>query len=115
MGTNYVYIGDNRPDGAMVGAQATTDKIGFWGTTPVVQPTSASQGSVTATATTAMSTTLTLSASNTGAGVFGFSSSSVGKEIVKSVSEQQVDLAALIVLANQMRTELVAIGLIKGS
>lgn len=114
MGTNYVFIGDNRPDGAMIGAQATTDKVGFFGTTPVVQPTSSSQGSVTATATTAMSTTLTTKAANTNA-VFGFASSTVGKEIVKSVSEQQVDLAASVLLLNQMRTELVALGLIKGS
>ena len=104
---------DGRPDGYMVGQDAA-DKVGFYGVTPVVQPTSASQAAVVAKATTAMSTTLTLSAANSST-VFGFASSTVGKEIVKSVSEQQVDLAAVIVLANQIRSELVAQGLILGS
>lgn len=107
-------LGDGNPSGTRLGRDATTEKVGFFGATPVVQPTSASQAKVTATATTAMSTTLTISAANTSK-VFGFSSSTVGKEIVKSVSEQQVDLAAAIVLLNQIRSDLVDLGLIKGS
>jgi len=30
-------IGDGRPDGTVVG-QSATEKVGFYGTTPVVQP-----------------------------------------------------------------------------
>jgi hypothetical protein len=33
----YNEISDGRPDGCMVG-QSATDKVGFYGTTPVVQP-----------------------------------------------------------------------------
>jgi hypothetical protein len=33
----YEYIGDGRPDGTIVG-RAATEKVGFYGTTPVVQP-----------------------------------------------------------------------------
>ena len=85
MGTNYYRVSDNRPDGAMIGEEATTDKVGFFGTTPVVQPTSASQAAAAATTTTKSTTTIAAA------------------------------LDAAVVLANQLRTELVALGLIKGS
>ena len=39
----------------------------------------------------------------------------VAKEIVKSVKEQQVDLAATVVLVNKLRADLVTLGLLKGS
>ncbi len=107
-------LSDGNPDGTQLGQDATTDKIGFWGTTPVVQPTSASQAAVTATATTAMSTTLTISASN-GAGTWAFASSTVANALSKSVQEQQVDLAGVVVLLNQIRAELAEVGLITGS
>lgn len=32
----YEYVGDGRPDGTIVG-RASTEKVGFYGTTPVVQ------------------------------------------------------------------------------
>lgn len=76
---------DGRPDGCNV-AKASTDKLGFYGTTPVVQPSSASQAAVTGT-TTATATTTALAA----------------------------DVVLLTTLANQLRSELVALGLIKGS
>ena len=37
MATTYENVTYNSPDGALVG-NASTDKIGFYGTTPVVQP-----------------------------------------------------------------------------
>lgn len=104
-------LSNGNPAGVQLGKDATTDKVGFFGTTPVVQPTSSSQAKVTATATTAMSTTLTITSTSP----YGFSSSTVGQEIVKSVKEQQVDLAAAITLLNQIRSELVTLGLLKGS
>ena len=79
-------VGDNRPDGMLIGQSATADKVGFYGTTPVVQPTSASQAAVTGTVT-ATATTTALAA----------------------------DVVLLTTLANQLRTELVALGIIKGS
>lgn len=62
------------------------EKGAFFGATPVVRPTSSSQAAVTATVTTTATTT-----------------------------ELAVDLAASIVLLNQIRSELVTLGLITGS
>ena len=45
------YLGDNSPDGMGVGLSAT-EKVGFFGTTPVVRP------SITAVATTTATTAL---------------------------------------------------------
>lgn len=82
---DYNELSDGRPAGAMLG-QSSTDKIGFYGTTPVVQPASASQAAVAATTTTTATTTAL-----------------------------QTDLDAVRVLANQLRAELVELGIIKGS
>jgi len=78
-------ISDGRPDGATFG-RAITEKISFYGVTTVTQPTSSSQAAVTGTVTTTATTTALA-----------------------------VDVAALIVLANQLRSELVTLGLLKGS
>ena len=79
----YQYIGNGFPDGTVV-FRASTEKGAFFGTTPVVQPSSASQAAVSG-QTTATTTAL------------------------------RTDLDAVIVLANQLRAELVELGLIKGS
>jgi hypothetical protein len=73
--------------GYVVGQSATADKIGFYGATPIVQPTSAAQAAVVTTA--ATSTT-----------PFGF-------------SEAQAN--AIVTLVNRLRTDLISLGLIKGS
>ena len=78
------YLGTNRPDGCCIG-YSSSDKVGFFGTTPADQPASSNQAAVTATVTTTQTTT-TLKA----------------------------DLASAITLVNQMRTDLVELGLIKG-
>ena len=79
------YLNDGRPDGCYVG-QDSSDKIGFYGTTAVTQPASASQAAAAATTTTTATTTAL-----------------------------ETDLDALRVLVNQLRSELVTLGLIKGS
>lgn len=81
----YEYVCKEQDDGAYIG-KAATSKVGFFGTTPAVQPSSASQAAVT----TSVTTTATTTALAT-------------------------DVAALIVLANQLRSELVTLGLLKGS
>ena len=43
-------LSDGRPAGAMLG-QATTDKVGFYGTTPIVQASVAATTTTTATTT----------------------------------------------------------------
>ena len=116
--TNFEQVTTNSPDGAQMG-QATGDKIGFYGSTPVIQPTSANQAVVTATQVavtdsldgatftgTALSTssTPTVDELEAIAGMLGLAVNAAG-----------TDIAALIVLTNQMRSELVTIGLMKGS
>lgn len=81
---DYCYIGDGRPDGAMIGS-ASTEKVGFFGTTPCDQPASSNQAAVTALTTTHTTTTIAAVVAN------------------------------LTTLVNQMRTDLVELGLIKGS
>lgn len=76
-------LSDARSDGLFIG-QSTTDKVGFYGTTPAAQPSSASQASVS------MQTTATTTALRT-------------------------DLDNTATLVNQLRSELVTLGLIKGS
>jgi len=79
------YLNDGRPDGAYVG-QDSSDKIGFYGTTPATQPASASQAAVTATIT--------------------------ATAVLTQVATQA---SANTVLLNQIRSELVTLGLLKGS
>lgn len=102
------------PDGFVVG-QSTTDKVAFYGVTPVVQPTSASQAAVTITATTALATATISAITATDGGVHGFSSSTVAGAYVARVKQMQVDIEAVGVLLNQLRGELVDLGLIAGS
>jgi hypothetical protein len=83
--TTYTYIGDGNPDGMIFGT-ATTEKIGFFGATPIVQPTTASQAAFVVT-TTATATTALLEA----------------------------DMSELGILVNALRLALVNLGLIKGS
>ena len=85
--TDAQYLSDGRPAGTILGNDATTDKVGFFATTPVVQPTDSNQAAVTSTITTTLATNTVL----------------------------ETNLAATIVLANEIRTALVALGIMKGS
>jgi len=88
---DYEYIGRGGPDGMIV-AKSSSEKLGFYGTTPVDQAASASEAAVTATALTTIDGTNTTEMA----------------ALVSAVNE-------LKVLTNQIRTDLVALGLIKGS
>ena len=96
--------------------EATTDKIGFYGTTPVVQPASASQAAFTAQTYTAVGTT-TFSAAGTGAyaGVWGFASSTVALTLRTQLNKVITDMALQNTLLLQLRAELVELGAIKGA
>lgn len=74
------------PDGIVVG-QSASDKVGFYGVTPVAQRAGAAQAAVTTTAATSSTP-------------FGY-------------SQAQAD--AIVALVNEMRAALVAAGLIKGA
>lgn len=91
------FVGSGGPDGTTLGLNATTAKISFYGVTPVVQPADTSQSAVATTALTTI-TDIVTTASLTGA----FNS------VVARVT-------ALWVLANRMRTDMISLGLIKGS
>lgn len=85
MGTNYYQVTDGRPDGGMVGSSAT-EKVGYWGAVPVVQPTSADQALVTTSVTSTITTT--------------------------NIAATVVDI---ITLLNRLRADSVTVGFIKGS
>jgi len=91
-------------DGYKLG-EAVTDKIGLYGVTPVVQPLGATQAVVAATGPANATATPTDTAS-----------------LITSVNALKaqgnalvVDVAALIVLANKLRADLIALGAIKGA
>ncbi len=106
------YNGDPTSDGCGLGSTALS-KVGFYGTTPAVQPASGSQAVFTVTATTALATT-TLSQANVTT-VFGFANATVGQLYLDRVQEMQVDVEGLGVLLNQIRAEMVTLGLISGA
>lgn len=82
---------DNVGNAYTIGTRATVDKIGMWGTTPVVQPTNAAQAAIgTLEDVTNTASTNTNSAINN-------------------------NFATIKTLVNRLRTDLVAIGIIKGS
>ena len=89
-------LSDGHADGVKLG-QSTTDLVGFYGTTPCDQPAAAAQSAVPTTALTTI-TDIVTTASVTGA--FNSVAARVG---------------ALCTLVNQMRTDLVELGLLKGS
>ena len=81
------HLSDGNPDGTCLG-QDSSDKIGFYGTTPIAQRSGAAQAAVGTTASTASSPV-------------GYSSTT------------QAD--AIVTLVNELRAALVAVGIIKGS
>jgi len=94
----YEYIDFGCPDGAILG-RTTSEKIAFYGSTPVSQLTGSTQAAV------AVSTVTTAATSTS---PYGF-----------ATSTQADNLAATVVncrtLVNQLRSDLVSLGLIKGS
>lgn len=76
-------------DGIMV-ATASTKKLGFYGTTPIIQRSGSAQAAVSTTASVSSTTSL-----------WGFSTST------------QAD--GIVTLVNELRAALVAVGIIKGS
>lgn len=76
----YEQVTYNAPDGAQF-AKAATEKIGFYGATPVVRPS----------VSTAISTTASISTS----GVYGFASSTETMQVVNSVSTMAAALVSL--------------------
>src|SRR5689334_5945143 len=88
---------DARPDGQLFG-QSITDPIGFYGlTTPIVQPSATAQSAVATTAITTLATTPTAT------------------DIAVAVNSLISRVSANVTLLNQLRSDLVALNLLKGS
>lgn len=92
------YIGNGNPDGSSFGS-AITEKVSFYGVTPVIQPTSGSQAAVA---------TSTITTAATSTSPYGYATTTQADAI-------PAQIVALRTLVNQMRTDLVNLGLLKGS
>lgn len=107
--------------GALIG-NAVTDKIGFYGTTPAIQPTSANQAAVTKTLVTSVVITLATAVTITAAtsiattvfsaaftGMWAFSSSTVAKTFQPRINQLIVDVAALKARVDQAKVDLATV------
>lgn len=83
----YESVTYNSPDGARVG-NTSTELIAFFGAIPVAQPSSGSQAAVST------------AAATTGSAIYGFTSAQAN---------------GIVTLLNQIRSDLVTLGLLKGS
>ena len=77
---DYEQVTYNSPDGAQMG-QSATEKIAFYGSTPIVQRSGSSQGALTLTTATS--------------GGFGFSTSTAFAAFTSQLEEIRATLAAL--------------------
>ncbi len=103
------YLGDNGPDGTSLGV-STSELISFYGVTPIAQRTSASQAAVSTSAYALLSATI-----SSAGGTWGLASSTQATQLVNSVIELQNRSSANIVLVNELRAALVALGAIAGA
>ena len=136
---SFEQVTANSVDGAQMG-KGVLEKNGFFGSTPVIQPTSGDQAAVSATAAAASTTQAAVTDSLDGAtfigtalttsstptvdeletafGVVGLQLNAARTDIAAQKVELDkliTDVASLITLGNQVRSELVTLGLIKGS
>lgn len=103
------YIGDNNPDGMSFG-KATTEKISFYGVTPVAQQSGAAQAAVTTTAITTVTTTAATSTSPV-----GYSANAQADAIPVAINALITRVALNTALVNELRQDLVDLGLIAGA
>lgn len=91
---------------------AASDTVGFFGKTPAAQPASASQAAVTATAVTALATT---APTKTTGATYGYKTTTQAKAITARVNQAVVDIGHLTTLVDELRANLVTLGLVKGA
>lgn len=103
-----VNISVGTTTGTKIGT-ATTQKLGFYNATPVVQPTSANQAAVTTTVGSAVATT---AATNTSP--YGYDQAQADA-IVTNINALRVDVLAINTLVTALRLALVNLGIVKGS
>ena len=105
--SNIRYLDDGRSDGTVLG-QSSTALIGLWGATPIVQPLGASQSAVSTATITAVSTATAVT------GGYSYSTTAAFTTMQDTVNSLVTRVAALTVLANKTRTDLVALGIQAG-
>jgi len=93
-----VHLTRGNSDGSYVG-QSATDKVGFFGVTPAVQPSGSTQAAVTV-------STITTAATTTSP--WGFATSTQADNLAASTRNA-------VTLVNQLRADLVTLGIIKGA
>lgn len=112
------HLSDLNPDGTSLG-QSASDKISFYGLTPIVQPAATAQSSFASTAITdAPTTTITSvgSTSLTALDVTRINAAFARIEEVRVVASALITrVEAMRVYLAQTRTDLVALGVQKGS
>jgi hypothetical protein len=93
----------------------TTQQISFWGATPIGRPANASQAAVSQTQTSLTDSTGGTVSTTLASGI----TDSVAKNAIASIAAElalvKTDMANTQTLVNRLRTDLIAIGLIKGS
>lgn len=94
--TTINELSDGRPDGWRAG-QSASDIGGFYGATPVAQPSAAAQAAVATTAITTLATTPTAT------------------DIAVAVNALISRVDASVTLVNRVRADLVTLGLVKGA
>lgn len=99
-------LSDGGTDGVRLG-QDSSDKVGFYGATPAVKPTTVATALDTTAITAAFTTTIT--------GTFGFVTSEQGTAVLAAVESLVSKVAALEATVNTVRAGLVTEGLITGS
>lgn len=105
--TEYEQMTYNAPDGAQAG-RASTERLGFWGATPISRRTSADQAAVTTTQTAVIS-------SAASSGGFAYSTAAIATDIVTQLNAAKTDINAINVLVTELRAALVSSGIIHGS
>jgi hypothetical protein len=100
-------LGDGGTDGTRLGL-TSSELLAFWGATPVNQPSGTNQSAIaTAAITPATVTPIT--------GTYGFVTSVAGNAVMSSINDLVVRVEAIRNFTAQLRTDLIEIGIIKGS
>lgn len=101
---------DKNPVGGTTFGQTSAALVAFYGATPVAQPSGTSQSAV---ATTAITTAISTAATNSSP--YGYATAGQADAIVAAVNSLISRGAANTTLINQMRSDLVTLGILKGS
>lgn len=112
--TQLKELDNGNPDGVRLGS-TSTNKVSFWGKTPVVQPSGASQAAVTGTVGAAFTTAGLVISQVATSGKWAFSNSTQAALVKTKINQLRVDVLAAITLVNKLRQAMTSTGLIAGA